>query len=1081
MRPRFLPTLDQSRAPDPPGGEGKWTRYDAGPSALLNLSNVLVVPQTDTPAEKLKSVPSPWARLLLFEQALFSQQHPAHQQILQEWKGLLGIIALAEFIQLRLEATPVDLNDKDPVVQALKNMVPDEHPDLWHRKALLWVDGHLVGGTSPRTLVFTGIRPDIPPTVPFQHEGRLLNPVRHYEANEDADSLSLLLEWIEKTHRALQEQIDKLKAFVGFAPAGPGAQPFSRASAILSLLDAWREDTSRALNHIGPPYRQLGQGFADSPLHTAFPADHPAYPVLQALKPIRPSQEIGNQTDFRLRDSEQVIDPGRGQILRHGTPYTGRVRLPRGASRRVRDGRFELPTNPAQLGDPNAPDLGSFFTPRLFRIVQPHPENVVVLHAGEQHFLFPFRKEILDHLAPEQLAAWTTITGDAASGLTISLAVPLRNDLSIHYETSFAPQEVISDMTTPEVAVWPDFVSDQWQHYYFFVRQPQARGGLPVKPVGNVSESSEHQARGLFWGRTTSHPVAWVASARDAEGLFFTRHAAFPERTPTTNAWNISIDFGSTHTRIFRKTQDVGGNMQVEPVRLKPRTRMLLDPTAQLPLYFFVAEENEIGSTEEPRSLLWFPLSRVPQDRELREKQWLPADGIIYWKSELQALDTQGLRSNLKWHQDNSEDQVGFQSYLAQLYLSVAAEAADAGASIHSVITAYPSVFPEYLRIRHMHQWRELQARFGVEVSDPLPESTALASYITHEKGGAPGVNLLAIDVGGSTADLAVWHSSQRTTGDSVRLAGNLFSRLVAGSPEVRELISLAARRPPINVSNLSLGDGGDQSRLVFNTLLREVDRTQGSTLPLAQNMYEGPGSSGERAIAHLVYFFAALSYLLGMMARKENVLQDSYYIHFAGHGSKFLQWLDVLHKGASHSIPQTFFLAGLNQDSRGIQVSVSLPGDDAKQEVGRGLLRPLTTDPTANHQRETFLGESGFSAGEPLSWDALLTFDVLRTIEPPLGHLETSQLKQLAGFLAAFENNEAAKQAARALGIGPNVLDNTVRDAIYNRLFGPDSAWHSAQQAGGTLDHSLLEPFFMVEAKTLLEHVTDNHHLFDL
>ena len=462
MLPRFLPTLDQTRAPDPPGGEGTWTRYDAGPSALLNLSNVLVVPQTGTPAEKLKSVPSPWARLLLFEQALFSQQHPAHQQILQEWKGLLGVIALAEFIQLRLVATPVDLDDDDPIVQALANMVPDEHSRLWRRKALLWVDGQLIGGTSPRTLVFTGIRPAAPTTIPFQHEGRLIDPVRHYEANQDAESLSLLLEWIEETHRALQEQIDDLEAFVGFAPAGPGAQPLSRASAILSLLDAWRQDAIQTLERVGRPAAQLGQGFTDSPLHTAFPSDHPAYPVLEALKPIRPSQEVGDQTDFRVRDSEKVIDPGRGQIRRHGSLYTGRVRLPRGASRRVRDGRFELPTNATQLGDPNAPDLGAFFAARLFRIVQPDTENAIVLKAGEQHFLFPFRKEILDHLTPEQLAAWTTITGDAASGLTIRLEVPICNDLSIRYEARFTPQDVITDMTTPEVAVWPDFVSEQW-------------------------------------------------------------------------------------------------------------------------------------------------------------------------------------------------------------------------------------------------------------------------------------------------------------------------------------------------------------------------------------------------------------------------------------------------------------------------------------------------------------------------------------------------------------------------------------------------------------------------------------------
>src|SRR5689334_24734306 len=86
---------------------GEWTR-GMGVNRLetfaknLDISEAL---QTDL----LNSVPTPWARLLLFEAALYDAEHPAHEEVVDQWRGLLGTIALSELLRLPFDS-PVHIN-----------------------------------------------------------------------------------------------------------------------------------------------------------------------------------------------------------------------------------------------------------------------------------------------------------------------------------------------------------------------------------------------------------------------------------------------------------------------------------------------------------------------------------------------------------------------------------------------------------------------------------------------------------------------------------------------------------------------------------------------------------------------------------------------------------------------------------------------------------------------------------------------------------------------------------------------------------------------------------------------------------
>jgi hypothetical protein len=245
--------------------------------------------------------------------------------------------------------------------------------------------------------------------------------------------------------------------------------------------------------------------------------------------------------------------------------------------------------------------------------------------------------------------------------------------------------------------------------------------------------------------------------------------------------------------------------------------------------------------------------------------------------------------------------------------------------------------------------------------------------------------------------------------------------------------------------------------------------------------MYQGPGSPGERVIAHAGYLYATVSYLLGLMVRRQGSASDRYEVHFAGHGSEFLRWLDLMEDDASSELPAVFFCAGLGSERSKVQVDVRLPGTDVKQEVGRGLLAPLVGDTAARRHRATFVGETGFFTDETGGgWDADLGVQTLSRLQPPTQAVPFEKLAHITDFVKVFAEQPVAESFARALGITPERLDLKLRDRIHDRLFGPQSAWRAAKAAGAG-DQSMLEPFFVVEAKALLEHVTGNPSLFSL
>ncbi|MEQ8330669.1 MAG: hypothetical protein RH859_09430 [Longimicrobiales bacterium] len=1053
----FLPELTPQR-PAPVGDD--WAPHPGGLPVLQEYANALIVQGQDTPAERLKSIPSPWARPLLFAQALTNPKHPAHDDILNEWRGLLGCIALQQHLRVEVAVSPLNLNGRnEEFPAALARLAPDWK---WTEIALLWVGNSVIGGISPLTAVFTGIRP-VPPTIPFQRGGRLVDPVRHFDGR-DAVSIELMSAWIDHTIENISATDRPLS---GYVPDD---------AEIIGLLRTWSREAVEALERLQPASQSNPHSGFDHGRLDAHGPDHPTS-ALAVFKTIRPSRDLPTN-DLRLSD-ELTINPGtRGLILKDGRPYNGPLRLPRGLSQRVENGRLTSPL-PADALDALI-DPGRYVASRLIRVIGGRPGGGALLpETGEDGFLFPLAAEILEYLDPSTLLESARIERSGSDSHEFTLTLDLPSGYSVQIRKSYDRDLVRSVDVTPALAVWPDFQSDDWDCYLYHIDHLRdVEGDLDLEPAGGSNARTRSRSGRMVWGRSSSPIRAWIGRAGDDVGLLIPRPLD-PPMNPGNRRWHLSVDFGSTHTRVFHASPDIGDHLAKRPLPIHPRARVLLGESGWSPTRVFLPTTDEQEDKfEELKSIVRFPPDVVTDSDT--EGGWLPSQGLIYFSDTSTTPLPGGLRSGLKWHIPGSEDERAFTSYLTQLMLLIQAEAAHAGAVVESVGVAHPSAFEKPRFDTFKAKWEHLTA--STHLKPPMSEATALANFL-HGKGLQGGVEtyLAAVDIGGSTSDIALWTKGSRGPSTSIRWAGEMVSRLVATDESVRAALTRAmradhlgpARRGAVSWSKTDM----KENELVFNGLLRAVTRATGTASSLAPGLLESPDAGGPRLVHHIAYLFSGLAFLMGLLRRAEAGSADTHYVHVGGLGSDYYRWLEGLESNAGSALVSQFFLAGAGiSTDNGVAVEVSTSGEQAKHEVGMGLLAPTYSDPEKLGVRRTFVGEVGFFApdGSPVPpFEPIDDGELGRRVARPRVARDLATMDHFMSFVHTFQGSPLSRRIAKDLGIVQSALDSRLRDAITARQFGPESAWARGASA------DVCEPLVVSAMKVLLEHVTSNNHLF--
>ena len=162
---------------------------------LDSIADNLDVTQINSKFIDIDSIPSMWARPLLFEIALYDADHPMHDCILGEWRGLLTLLALKEQRNFPLKTELIKIPDGNnkgtpEFLRALHKLLPVRTLDAsttWDQLYLILFDDNPIGMTSPTTLLCTSIdyinyiSSDI---VPWFVAPRLCDPYNYLRVDE---------------------------------------------------------------------------------------------------------------------------------------------------------------------------------------------------------------------------------------------------------------------------------------------------------------------------------------------------------------------------------------------------------------------------------------------------------------------------------------------------------------------------------------------------------------------------------------------------------------------------------------------------------------------------------------------------------------------------------------------------------------------------------------------------------------------------------------------------------------------------------------------------------------------------------
>ncbi len=1116
---RYLPKL-HSRDGIKWKQPGEWQQESI--TRLSDFAVKLEVTQSATQTDMLNSVPVPWARLLMFETALFNSGHPAHAEIVEQWRGLLGLIALGGQLGVILQPYTVSLLDfekKHPIARTFLDLSPGYaasakvgESDKWESWQLLLADGEVIGATSPRTLIFTGVSHHCPDSIPFRSSaGRLTDPAKYFRKFNDTETLSLLGYWIDSLIQRLHDD-PQTQNWLGALPVALGGTSIKRSDQLLTQLSNWRGEiggTSATAPGVPLPVFNLS----------------PYKQTLTALPAIPESR-----SDFFLAASNNLlifysphapisscICNANGMVLmgeplrvfgRHWVLANDEITV----SKSVIPPRFKVIKDPASL-----------FEDSLLKVDLPEKELVAdALRVGGESYLFPFKAQILDYYSPGEIVRNTkTREIPERNAIEVTLELPLRNQRFIRVAREYRRDtEVFSDgLLTPNMAVWPDFAAADWQRYFYYIKKLGDDNYIEFTPLKVETSNRRIESTRTEWLESRQPIEAFIGRSThkdsfDKQGLLLLHYRPVD---PPRKFWKVGVDFGSTHTRVFslevKKPDPSSGNLEgdapanlegvatakIEPVVFLPRTRAITRcDRGELKINFFA--ENEAGYAQKSvykmdrlSSLLY-----QPQLNPGELADWLPREGFVFQQSLLEVApeyrQSEHLRRHLKW--DNQDGSHALRAFFRGLMLMTQAEAFDASARIIETVHTHPSVLPKNLRTRQKNEWSGVQLFLNTSlsgdqtqlriVSAGITETVAVCRHLADEQGASTFQNVISLDVGGSTTDLAVWARNKLFVNESVKAAAGVVANFInAETPRAeafrQKLFGVLAGEP------YRIPAGGKPYDLMFYEALSTAESNQllGQLIDSIQAAEEKENTAG--LITHLTYLFSMLLYYAGLLARKAELqsTQSEFYVYFSGKGGQLVTWIP-----AYKEMVEWMFLAGLrgpNATVTGEPPSVQVKlSSYSKQEVGRGLLADSRLE---GQERKIYFGEGmakpavtfGENGYHNLQWNAELNEDSMKQLKdlPPL-----AKLHELKHFLQAMHANPATRRAAKMLDLPDPALGDyeprmrKFNAALGNRLFG--------MQRGAIVydlihhpDDAVNESLLITELKVLLETLTENSRIF--
>ena len=1057
----LLPRLTATNQVTTFGNAGRWEERES--AELERISEGLDVADTKIDSTEVDSIPSMWARPLLFEMALYDTRHPMHKRVLGEWRGLLAMLALKEWCDFPLTTERFEITDtKNPpdaenFLRALQKLLPKDTlhtATTWETLNIILFNERPIGITSPTTLVCTAVNCfGRISRVPWFNNRFLGDPVPKLNNFEKEAVAS----WVKHVYE------DTFGLPDGKIKAG-----------LRGLLHGFIDDLGET--SAVPTFSKTGLGLTQD-LYKCLnnPVASRDLPSSIELVPSKNKQPetillISDPTIPEVWEIEpQNVVVWRGKTLATTQSFGGASKL-------------TLPTHVHLRSQQD------FFTDQLFVINQEKAfhEHSTLVSKGSDDLNFngipvtpilPITEELLTYLDVRELNE--RITFDQQNGsIVVSLRLTLNGingqnlDFVISKEYDAANVNLIS--TGPVLAIWPNFRTPDWKAYYTYFTTA-AQDTFYAKPFLAAGEMSDPRTFSDNQGnvekeitKTERFPEAMLCEYNGIKaGILLIPVPEEPLSVDGTD-WTIGVDFGTSSTTVYRYRK---GDADPQPVAFNDRLLRVTDPPYLQPSMFY----NDLLSPEReqtPFFSLFQKLGNKGADEPL-------LDGHIYFLHDYKALpDAENIVSDLKWS-TIPKDREHIRVFLKQLCLQCAAEAINNDTKEIEWNFSYPLAFTEKDIGEFENIWEEvgsacehvtgLSQRVVIPAqSESIVTAKFFASTLQNKYAiGGFASGAVCIDIGGETSDISIWQNNELYWQTSLRFAGrHIFLNLLRENPEF--LKNLDADNGDIDLlKNANALDFYAQADALIERKgtewLDKLSTTHGAApeiQPFIQLISLG--------VTGLLYY---VGLLLNYLSQKEDDFNSEIpSIYIGGNGSKILHWMAGGHFKPDNRITRRCRehlkdvirkASGFDSDNnRDIEISNS-----PKKEAAYGLVAEGTKLKPNETQFKILAGEVFTENGTDREWTAILTPERLGNRLS----VSKSKLEQIENFIKNFNTGLGAEinmpvDLNETLSGGPHG-SATVRDVIFEGLEKVFQGFNDVDP-----EEISVEPLFILALKTLLD-----------
>ena len=600
----YLPEIE-GNVGEPPTA-GVWHGYDR--KLLRAVADGIVVGQSAV-GRGVSSVPDAWARPLLTLSALRpGSNHPLRPRLVQEWRGLLSLLALHRLQRYPVDVVPVAL-DGGELARALRRLLPapvaleaGQPPYEWTDTLLVRYDGIPVGAFSPATLVYTGAdyaRRLARTTLPLKDAGGFLAP----PGPGQHDELLYVAEWVEQLHERLNARGDGATAILDTTTRDPATRGL--VGTINGLLEEWLTELRATV----PQPAGADASRFDAPEVEVDPDPievRPPAPFLartrvwrEVLRPLRRARDARDlpPSDLLLRFDPQRAagrTPHRfvvvitAPLLQGGGKIWESRRLSHlgGDASRALDRYFAAPSGDVVDREDLKPRQGIWIRPERYFLgdtLAVTADRAPFLAGdwqrlnGDRHLLLPFTARILDFYTPTEIRDLLQPEyKETDGGIVFSFLLPVgpagrmeRVQRTYRVRNPAPGEGTITSVAVPPVQLFPRFVDPSWRRHYVLqgdaeqvVVRPVVAPGCRVTERVQASAETGRTARAVELAGEGAWPEALVfatvprpgVGSEAPLGLALVPRPEQPQGLSKT--WRVGIDFGTSNTNVFR--QDSG-------------------------------------------------------------------------------------------------------------------------------------------------------------------------------------------------------------------------------------------------------------------------------------------------------------------------------------------------------------------------------------------------------------------------------------------------------------------------------------------------------------------------------------------